>query len=135
MFFKNVKLEHFKDISTLMRDNNDVVVVAIGLHRAPVAELINIATNDDFVFYTKEFKRIWNFFSSVTEKLCTTKGEIYWYPSKGELKISYLFINLHFASTKMAANCLSISCKIKRLCRCTSNMQSTSKHMYCFLRN
>ena len=54
-----------------MKTNDDVIVIAVGLYRAPLAELTQIATSDDLVFYTKDFHRIWNFFTQLTKKMCS----------------------------------------------------------------
>ena len=58
-------------ITEQMKTNDDVIVIAVGLYRAPLAELTQIATSDDLVFYTKDFHRIWNFFTQLTKKMCS----------------------------------------------------------------
>ena len=58
-------------ITEQMKTNDDVIVIAVGLYRAPLAELTQIATSDDLVFYTKDFYRIWNFFTQLTKKMCS----------------------------------------------------------------
>ena len=58
-------------ITEQMKTNDDVIVIAVGLYRAPLEELTQIATSDDLVFYTKDFHRIWNFFTQLTKKMCS----------------------------------------------------------------
>ena len=60
-------------ITEQMKTNDDVIIIAVGLYRAPLAELSQIATSDDLVFYTKDFHRIWNFFTQLTKKMCSLR--------------------------------------------------------------
>ena len=76
-------------ITEQMKTNDDVIVIAVGLYRAPLAELTQIATSDDLVFYTKDFHRIWNFFTQLTKKMCSLHP-------KGNDSTTSLF---HFRST------------------------------------
>ena len=60
-------------ITEQMKTNDDVIAIAVGLYRAPLEELTQIATSD-LVFYTKDFYRIRNFFTQLTKKICSLQG-------------------------------------------------------------
>ena len=66
--------DDIKAITDEIRANGDAVVVAVGLKKAPIKELMTIATNSKLVFYTKHISRIWNFLDSLTQRLCHVKS-------------------------------------------------------------
>ena len=61
------------DISTIsqeIRDANDTTVIAVGLYRAPLEELLTIASGQEYAFYTKSIAKIWRVFAGLMEKIC-----------------------------------------------------------------
>ena len=49
------KKDDIQAITEQMKTNDDVIVIAVGLYRAPLEKLTQIATSDDLMFYTKNF--------------------------------------------------------------------------------
>ena len=62
--------DDIEPITNIIRENDDTIVIAVGLQGAPIDELNQIATDESLVFYTKGFQRIWNFFGTLTDEIC-----------------------------------------------------------------
>ena len=67
--------DDIEPITSTIRENDDTVVIAVGLQGAPIDELNQIATDENLVFFTKDFQRIWNFFGTLTDHICNMEAK------------------------------------------------------------